>query len=111
MAGLAAKHAEVVVEMVLAFLFHEFAIFANFRREVGFGGRLATRLSVLRHLTAGSGGGCRSGRGFGEGGFLGCLLGRLGGRGGSWLSLSAKFGLMLPVMRIDGLGEVMEGVK
>src|SRR6266581_4585424 len=111
MAGLAAKHAEVVVKTALAFLLHEFAIFANFRREVGFGGRFATGLSVLRCLTAGSGGGCGSGRGFGKGGFLGCLLRRLGGRGGSWLSLSAKFGLMLPVACIDGLGEVAEGIK
>src|SRR6266581_7173569 len=103
MAGLAAKHAEIVVEMALAFLLHEFAVFADFQQEVGFGGRLATGLSVLRHLTAGSRGGCRSGRGFGEGGFLGCLLRRLGGRGGSWLSLSAKFRLMLPVVHIDGL--------
>jgi len=31
MAGLAAKHAEVVVEMTLAFLFCEFAVFADFR--------------------------------------------------------------------------------
>src|SRR6266571_8894098 len=97
MAGLATKHAEVVVEMALAFLLCEFAVFADFRREVGFGGRFAARLSVLRRLTAGSGGGCGSGRGFGEGGFLGCFLGRLGGRRGSWLSLSAKFGLALPV--------------
>src|SRR6266705_4575160 len=111
MDGLAAKHADVVVETALAFLFHEFAIFADFQQEVGFGGRLATRLSVLRCLTAGSRGGCGSGRGFGEGGFLGCLLGRLGGRRGSWLSLSAKFGLALPVAHIDGLGEVVEGVK
>src|SRR6266705_384718 len=111
MAGLAAKHAEVVVETVLAFLFCEFAIFADFRREVGFGGRFATGLSVLRCLTAGSGGGCRSGRGFGEEGFLGCLLERLGGGRGSRLSLSAKFGLALPVASIDGLGEVAEGVK
>jgi len=111
MAGLAAKHAEVVVKTALAFLLHEFAIFADFRREVGFGGRFATGLSVLRHLTARSGGGCRSGRGFGEGGFLGCLLGRLGGGRGSWLSLLAKFRLALPVACIDGLGKVMEGVK
>ena len=111
MAGLATKHTQVVVGTVLVFLFCEFAIFADFRREVGFGGRFATGLSVLRHLTAGSGGGCGSGRGFGKGGFLRCLLGRLGGRGGSWLSLSAKFVLTLPVMRIDGLGEVAEGVK
>src|SRR6266705_4513798 len=111
MARLATKHAEIVVEMVLAFFFREFAIFADFRQEVRFGGTLAAGLSVLRHLTAGSGGGCGSGRGFGIGGFLRCLLGRLGGRGGSWLSLSAKFGLALPVACIDGLGEVVEGVK
>src|SRR6266581_709293 len=111
MAGLAAKHAEVVVKTVLAFLLREFAVFANFRQEVGFGRRFAAGLLVLRCLTAGSRGGCGSGRGFGEGGFFGCLLGRLGGRRGSWLSLSAKFGLALPVACIDGLGEVMEGVK
>src|SRR6266705_3101720 len=111
MAGLAAKHAEVVVETALAFLLHEFAIFADFRQEVGFGGRFAAGLSVLRCLTAGSRGGCGSGRGFGEGGILRCLLGRLGGGRGSWLSLSAKFGLALPVACIDGLGEVAEGVK
>src|SRR6266581_958452 len=111
MAGLAAKHAEVVVETALVFLLHEFAIFADFRQEVGVGRRFAAGLSVLRRLTARSGGGCGSGRGFGEEGFLGCLLERLGGGRGSQLSLSAKFGLALPVVRIDGLGEVVEGVK
>src|SRR6266704_1165123 len=104
MAGLSTEHAEVVIETALSLLWCEFAILAEFRRDVRFhSGPVLGPLMVLGGSTTRGVGGVV---GVGEGG---CRMGRngVGGdvRGGGGFCMLADFGLALPIACVKGLQE------
>src|SRR6266581_8344024 len=100
MAGLSAEHAEVVIETALSLLWCEFAILAEFRRDVRF--RSGPVLGPLVVLGGSTTGGVGRVVGVGEGG---CGMGRngVGGGvcGGGGLPMLADFGLALPIAHVE----------